>query len=212
MRIVCLSDTHGKEEQIKIPFGDILIHCGDFSMRGSENEFREFASWFNAQPHQYKLCCPGNHDWLAQRNMELAKEIFKPSQLLHNEGIEINGVKFWLSASTPWFYDWAFNFRRGADIAKEWNLIPDDADVLITHGPPNGILDEVERWPEVYENVGCEELRKKVDQMPNLKLSIFGHLHLRGGQSMKLGNTTFANVASVNEDYKVVNEPFIFDI
>ena len=69
---------------------------------------------------------------------------------------------------------------RGAEIAEKWKLIPDDTDILITHGPPNGILDEVPRKFFV-ENTGCEELIKKVEELSknNLETSHFRAYSLR---------------------------------
>lgn len=213
MRVVVVSDTHKLESELQMPEGDVLIHAGDWGMRGSREEFEDFSMWLKLQPYSHICCAAGNHDKLAEKNWDLAVEILGRAKLLHNEAVIIDGVKFYGCSTTPTFgYGWAFMKNRGPDIAEDWALIPDDTDVLITHGPPYGILDEVEEWPGAYKNVGCEDLRKRVDQLSNLKLHCFGHLHLMGGKTKQLGNTIFANAAMVNEDYKVVNEPLVFDI
>ena len=38
----------------------------------------------------------------------------------------------------PVFGNWGFNIERGDPIQKKWDMIPDDTDILITHGPPIG--------------------------------------------------------------------------
>ena len=88
---------------------------------------------------------------------------------------EIDGVKFWGSPWQPAFYDWAFNVPRGRQLAEMWALIPDDTDVLITHTPPYGILDQVENG----ELVGCEDLREALLRVKP-KLHVFGHIHGKG--------------------------------
>lgn len=64
LRIVCISDTHGKHDQMinPLPIGDILIHGGDFSSTGTEADLRSFVNWFDSQPHPLKIFIAGNHD------------------------------------------------------------------------------------------------------------------------------------------------------
>ncbi len=123
--------------------------------------------------------------------------------------VEIDGLKIYGSPWQPRFYDWAFNLNRGAELEEKWRLIPPDTDVLITHGPPHGILDEVERQYYI-ENTGCEELRKRVEMICP-KLHVFGHIHCGYGQIEKFG-TEFVNASNCDEEYNPVNLPVIIDL
>lgn len=110
----------------------------------------------------------------------------------------MEGIKFYGSPWQPWYYDWAFNEQRGEKIKAKWDLIPEDTDVLITHGPPMGILDKTLE----SGHVGCEELVKAVHRIKP-KLHIFGHIHEDHGE-LRLHGTHFVNAASCNLKYKPV--------
>src|SRR5574339_46789 len=152
-RIVAISDTHQLHEQVTLPAGDILVHCGDFTNRGTEGALKSFLTWFSSQPHEYKVFIPGNHEVGLdrgpgrQKKLEIIKSFTdKDSKLvyLENSSAEVNGLKFYGSPVTPWFFDWAWNVHRGMAIASVWENIPDDTQVLLTHGPAYGILDLVD--------------------------------------------------------------------
>ncbi len=145
-RIVCLSDTHNCNEQIALPDGDILIHAGDATIRGTIDEIVLFNEWFANLPHRRKIFVAGNHDWLFETNNAYARNLLSREIIyLQDSSVEIEGLKIYGSPWQPRFFDWAFNLNRGAELAEKWKLIPGDTDVLITHGPPFGILDEVPR-------------------------------------------------------------------
>lgn len=227
MKLAIISDTHTKHEAIHVPKCDILIHCGDYTNRGSNYDVKDFLSWFVEQDAKHFILIHGNHDIQADPkfNPKIAKgegewpsimSLFPEVNLLENSGCEINGVKFWGSAVTPWFFGeyWGFNRHRGEEIKKTWDLIPNNTDVLITHGPPYGKLDLIER-PNVGEdpNRGCEELMKKVEIIKP-KIHCFGHLHLEGGQvkhDYNL-NTTFINAAMLDEQYEPTRNPIEIEI
>ena len=142
-RIICLSDTHNCNEQIIVPDGDILIHAGDATIRGTQQEVEEFLAWFSGLPHQHKIFVAGNHDWLYETNNRFARLLTASFNIkyLQDSSTEIEGFKIYGSPWTPQFYDWAFMYRRGAPAKACWDLIPDGIDILITHGPPHGVLD-----------------------------------------------------------------------
>lgn len=209
-RIVCLSDTHNCNEQIAVPDGDILIHAGDATNRGSIPEIIAFNNWFANLPHRYKIFVAGNHDWLFETNNSFARTLLNSKILyLQDSFVNIEGLKIYGSPWQPRFYDWAFNLMRGAELAEKWKLIPNDTDILITHGPPHGILDEVPRqlW---IENTGCEELRKKVEQI-RPKAHIFGHIHCGYGQKEEFG-VKFINASNCDEEYNPTQPPIVFEI
>lgn len=211
MRLVILSDTHGLHGLIDtVPDGDVLIHAGDMTGRGTLEELEEFLAWFGAFPHRNKVLVAGNHDWMFERQSTLA-EALVPSDItyLRDAGVSIHGVKFWGSPWQPWFYDWAFNLLRGAEIATKWALIPEDVHVLITHGPPYGILDEVLRPPGKHQ--GCEALRERLGSLRELRLHAFGHIHEAYGTFTE-GECRFVNASICDFQYALVNAPVVVDL
>ncbi len=209
-RIVCLSDTHNCHAQINVPDGDILIHAGDATIRGTIDEIIFFNDWFARLPHRRKIFVAGNHDWLFETNSRYARTLLDASiHYLQDSWVEIENLKIYGSPWQPRFFDWAFNLTRGAELAEKWKMIPDDTDVLITHGPPFGILDEV---PQRYsiENTGCEELRKIVETI-RPKLHIFGHIHCGYGTAEQF-SARFVNASICDESYNPANAPIIVDL
>lgn len=206
MKIVCISDTHGAHEQIEIPEGDIFIHAGDFTMSGDEQDIMRFNHWLGSLPHPHKIVIAGNHDLLFESNPSLAQSFIDQAIYLEDSGIEIAGLKFWGSPITPWFCDWAFNRQRGEDIQKHWALIPSDIDILITHGPPMGILDQTFQGLAA----GCKDLWEIVQDLePNLHL--FGHIHEAYGQK-KLGRTHFINASIMNLNYEPLHQAVVIEL
>ncbi|MEC5165138.1 Icc-related predicted phosphoesterase [Flavobacterium sp. PL11] len=208
MTLTLISDTHFKHNQLKLAGGDMLIHSGDLCGHGTEGEVLAFLRWFEEQPYKHKIFIAGNHDWFFEgHSKSFIDKIIPPSiHYLNDSGIEIEGLKIWGSPIQPTFYDWAFNRKRGPEINKHWKLIPKDTDILITHGPPLGILDKT---ASDY-NAGCEILLKKVDQIKP-KLHVFGHIHEDYGM-IKKGKTIFANASLLNLKYQMVNAPIIIEI
>lgn len=131
---------------------------------------------------------------------------------LENSSVTIDGVNFYGSPITPNFWEqyWAFNRTRGEKISKYWDMIPQITDVLITHGPPFGIMDYIE---DDKKHVGCEELRNKVDyDLPKLKLHVFGHIHSKYGKRIEQGGKTFVNASVCTEQYVPKNCPIQVEI
>jgi Icc-related predicted phosphoesterase len=213
-RIVCLSDTHNCTNEVDVPDGDILIHSGDATITGTVEEVNHFNEWFAGLPHKNKIFVAGNHDWLFERDDELARSMLGTSIIyLRDSSAVIDGLKIYGSPWQPRFYDWAFNLNRGQEIAEKWRLIPADTNILITHGPPHGILDGVPtQWGT--ENAGCEELRTRVLQIAplgELKLHVFGHIHGGYGTHEEFG-VTFINASNCDEQYAPSQSPIIIDI
>lgn len=118
----------------------------------------------------------------------------------------IDELKIWGSPWTPEFYDWHFMKKRGEELREVWRKIPEDTDILVTHGPPFGILDK----NAMGEPCGCEELAKAVERIKP-KLHVFGHIHGGYGRMERTwadgSKTIFVNAAHMDEDYEPENEP-----
>ncbi len=205
MKLICLADTHNKHHDIPIPEGDILIHAGDCTDGGTRNETENFLQWFSRQPHKHKILVPGNHDFYFEK-VENIKKIPGNIHILIDQGLELEGLKFWGSPVTPGLRNWAFNRERGDEIKKHWDLVPVDTQVLITHTPPYGILDEINNGT----HLGCEELNKILPVVePDFHL--FGHIHPASGILIR-PKTSFFNLALLDEDLRVLHSPHIINI
>lgn len=214
-KLVAISDTHGSHWEVKVPDADWLIHAGDFSSHGRLPDTMDFLRWFNIQPHRRKIFIAGNHDWLLEQDPNFWRIIqmeFPDLTYLQDQSCEFDGLKVHGSPISPTFYNWAFNRDRGEDIKRHWDMIPDDTDVLITHGPPHGICDEAYRVGyNTTEHTGCKDLLDATLRIAP-KLHLFGHIHYSGQTSYLAPKTTYANVSMLNEAYLVWGKPMVFDI
>lgn len=208
MKFVAISDTHNKHRSLRLPKGDVLLHAGDISSKSTRSEVEDFLDWFSKQPFTHKIFIAGNHDFYFEREKEVVIQKLLPEGVsyLKDEAIFINGVKIWGSPYTPWFYRWAFNKRRGVALAEHWSHIPDDTDVLLTHGPVYGILDTVMD----EQSAGDKDLLNKVLEIKP-KVHVFGHIHEAYGMVKRHG-IRFINACVVNERYELVHKPIAFDV
>jgi predicted phosphodiesterase len=220
MRIVFISDTHDQHGTMRVPVpdGDILVHAGDATMMGRMNEIASFGAWFRSRPHQHKVFVAGNHDWMFQKNRTMALQLLNNGIVGDQDGkivylednmATVEGLKIYGSPWQPTFFDWAFNLDRGEAIKRMWDMIPEGIDILVTHGPPMGILDQINPVAG-SEHLGCEELSAAVERVKP-KIHVFGHIH--GGYGVwKYENTTFINAAICDERYEPIHEPVVIDL
>jgi Icc-related predicted phosphoesterase len=207
LRIVCLSDTHNKLSSIAVPDGDILVHAGDFCGHGRLNEVKMFNEEIGKLPHKHKIVIAGNHDWPLERQPQEARELLTNVIYLQDESFEIEGLNFYGSPWQPEFFSWAFNLpRNSAKLAEKWDMIPAGTDIVITHGPPHGILDKTSSG----HLAGCELLRKRLEVLKP-QAHVFGHIH-EGYGTHKQDETLFVNASNLNERYNAVNAPVVIDI
>ena len=207
-KYIFISDSHNKHKQLIIPECDFLIHCGDISSMGYEHEVISFLSWFNKQKARHKIFIAGNHDWMFERNRTLAKSLIPEGIIyLEDEAIEIEGINFYGTPVNLEFCNWAFN-RTEESLRRYFEGIPDNVDVLITHNPPYGILDEVNNNGM---HLGSPSLTDIVLTRVNPKIHAFGHLHSSHG-TKRIGNTLFINASNLDEDYQCVYEPIVIEI
>jgi Icc-related predicted phosphoesterase len=171
----------------------------------------EFKPWLERQPVKETVMCWGNHDWIGEHAPEHIPKL--PCHILTDKGVELFGLKIY---GSPWqlpFFDWAFNAAE-SELEKRWAAIPDDTDILVLHGPPYGHGDLAPAYPNIrneMEHVGSKSLTKRIEELPKLKLAIYGHIH-PGRGVYQIGNTVCCNVTVVNEKYKMVHKPMMFKL
>jgi 3',5'-cyclic AMP phosphodiesterase CpdA len=224
MKIVHISDTHGShehkigvwlEEIAEQEQPSVIVHSGDF-MRHAMNyqDLTDFLEWFMKLPFQHKILVPGNHDiWTEQleNNNELRQAVLPYGlHFLIDEEVVIDGVKFYGSPYTPWFCDWGFQLYQHEQ-EVHWKQIPDDTDVLITHGPAKNVLDYISLQDGVpKEALGCAYLGERIAEI-DIKAHLFGHIHGAYGKSEQSGYTAL-NSAVMSENYTVINKPQVVEI
>lgn len=181
MIILHISDTHGKHQILKdLPRADVIVHTGDITEDGTEEEVKEFVEWFCDLYYLHKIFIAGNHDLcLYGANIEGLPDNV---HYLCNDSITIDGIKFY---GAPMFLhdDLEGNFP------KLYSCIPDDTDVLLTHQAPLGILDEQDGI-----NYGDYYLYKRVIEVKP-KYHLFGHLHHTEKTRMTFRGVRFSNAA-----------------
>lgn len=215
MKIVCTSDTHEKHGALVVPAGDVFLFAGDLTMDGEDEYISSFNTWLGLLPHKYKIVIPGNHDRSLDREAfegasRNAAEVYGREKLsncthyLLHSGCEIEGVRFWGSPYTPIFHSdyWKFHYDR-AEGKHLWDAIPEGVDVLITHGPPLGILDRTLEG----EAAGCWDLRERVN-IVKPKYHVFGHIH-EGYGRLEHNGTVHLNVSALGRTYKMRDNPSV---
>lgn len=219
MRVVFTSDTHNYLHLVSVPDGDVLVHCGDATMHGKQSELLKFSKEFSALPHKVKIFVAGNHDESFEyRKYEALSYLDDSITYLEDSELVVDGVKFYGSPWQPKFYDWAFNLSRGLPLAEKWAMIPEDTNVLITHGPPYGIGDSTYGVSSFLpEHVGCQALRLRVaalSKLNNLKVHAFGHIHEGYGlyTEESIPGIKFINASACDAAYHPLQEPIVVDL
>lgn len=224
-----ISDPHGKHGFLDIPENvDMVLCAGDISNQKNPalnaNEVLDFLEWYKSLVHiPYKLFCPGNHDTSIQAGLIKRSDIDKSLIYIEHESVVIEGIKIFMSPYTPSFgTGWAYNIPRGK-LAEYWKDIPADTDILVTHGPPKGILDLTQYDSrdgadgQSYFQCGCKSLLNRIHEIKP-RYHMFGHIHPESNcpnsAMLKINGleTTFMNAAVVNLRYEIVNNGFIIDI
>jgi len=230
MRITAISDQHGHLLN-NIPECDLLLIAGDicplinhdpyFQVNWLDDQFRK---WLHQQPAKHIVGISGHHDFVWECAASLVPQDL-PWTYLQDSGCEIEGLKIWGSPWTPYFNNWAFNLDENdpneTKLTQVFSQIPNDTDILMTHGPPYGIVDEVcESGSQATTHIGSYALEKVVMEVEPL-VHVFGNLHRSGFRMIPIENKDaldeqkiicFYNVTIVNESYDPVYDPTLFEI
>lgn len=200
--ILHLSDTHGQHKNLKsLPEADVIVHSGDFTFAGSEEEAYDFMNWFCNLPYKHKIFIAGNHD-MCMYGADHIDGLSRNVHYLYNNSVVIDGIKFY---GIPMFMEDCMDGNLDVFI----NNIPDDTDVLITHMPPKGTCDLANygKGPEHRGNATLAELLKKLHPTCHL----FGHEHDAYGKTIK-ENVIYSNACVVDSRYNLINKPTIINI
>lgn len=212
MKICCISDLHGHFPEI--PECDLLFLAGDYCPI-TKRQFiwfqKEFAPWLKKVREKGVeiVGIAGNHDWMFQREVHLIPKM--EWHYLQDQYLEIMGLKIWGTPWQPVFYDWAFNAEE-KELERKWNLIPEDIDVIIVHGPPNGFGDFYinKAFPYNQTHLGSLSLTRRVQEIKP-KLVVCGHIHMAHGV-YNLDETKIVNASYVDDEYKPCFQPILLDL
>jgi len=218
MKCVIISDSHNQHRSINLPDGDILIHCGDFTMGGKEHEIVEFLKWLGEVEKRYQkvFIVPGNHDGAIVGYRLIYQDLLKEhtkntvdlwlETYLKNKVYMFDGYSFFGFPYVP-FHRTVNPFFLEEDAHEELvDNIP-DCNILVSHGPPLGYLDVGGYYSK---NLGSFALKEKILNMPDLKLMTFGHIHECGGKEYKYKDTLLVNAALLDYPaYNMVTKPVI---
>jgi Icc-related predicted phosphoesterase len=231
VRLLHLSDTHGLhrtlERQYPLSSADILLHTGDFTDHGTDDEFADFNEWLGGLRSRFKyiVIIAGNHEWKAVEKAKhvseipvcikdgsfLSREYLKDrlpnaTHVLDHELVEIMGIRIYGSSWCPWHAKEDLDNhvltqqRPGLALAyRKWlekggiercrfHEIPNNVDVLLTHGAARGILDRMEGTLNAY---GSSQVLKDIIQRRRPQVHLFGHIHEQRGHWIRTPRGNF---------------------
>ena len=190
IRVVMISDTHGMHRQVDVPAGDLLIHAGDFTRFGRESDLTDFNAWLGELPHEHKIVVNGNHEHNAAWKAATPQRLSNATSFLRNQAVSVPlGPKNDLQVYGTDFF-WPMKTKN-----PYYDLVPEDVDILVCHGPVKGYVDG---------DSGCEELRRLVERVKP-RLVISGHIHGAHGvvPNANVGGAqvTFVNAANARKGH-----------
>jgi Icc-related predicted phosphoesterase len=239
VRIAAIADTQCHSSKLYFPPEkqvDILIHAGDLTEQGNLAELEAEIAWLASIPNiPYKILIAGNHDigldpecnWRPPRRgpypagdqrEELIEEMRRtgitylspenPSTMLQlgDSIIHIYGLPYSpdiLHGRGP------CAFMR-PETEDTW-CMASNADILVSHAPPYGILDETHGGM----NAGCHHFLRGCEKVKP-KAAVFGHIHEARGVEVREwqdgGRTLFVNAANLDFPDEIVRPPTYFEI
>lgn len=207
MRVDCFSDLHGDRPELH--GGDLLIVAGDLTAWGKPDEYQRFYHWMDRAPYALKVFIAGNHDTAF---VDTPPPYISGSvKYLQDSGCEFMGLKIW---GSPWQLGFprqnpdyaAFSVLWEDQLKDAWAMIWPDTDILITHCPPEGILDRSER----AIRCGSPSLLQRIQELEYMRLHVFGHIHEGRGVTCRhhgYGDLCriHVNAANLDRNYKSIN-------
>lgn len=205
--ITVISDTHCRHEELDLPAGDLLIHCGDmFNLFGkTADQLAQIDEWFGRQRFELVLYTGGNHDRELEAGLARRSQPLQNAYFLMDEVVTFRGLKVF---GSPWVPDLARHafFKKGPALADAWARVPAGIDILVTHTPPRGILDTSSRG----QSLGCANLANELERI-SPRVHCFGHVHASAGHRT-IRETLFINASSIESGTGIVRPPVRFTL
>ena len=209
MKICMISDTHCKHWGLDIPKCDVLIHAGDITQQGDIGSFEDFNVWIRHLRDENiiheAVVIAGNHDIALDGGYVDPSELLSACTYLDNSGTYIGDTYFWGIPHSKTFGRWAFGCEED-ELSAKFSNVPEDTDILVTHGPALGVLDKAYRG----DDCGSQSLLTFIEER-RPPLVVCGHIH-EGRGLAKVGSTLVVNAASTDFKYSVIKTPITLDI
>lgn len=209
MDIILTSDLHGNLPDMSQYSGDMLIIAGDICPNFKWNRFDDrmhqlnwltqiFLPWCATIKVNHILICGSNHDFCFQDTIKDAKDILNYDsriEILIDKPTLIGDKRAYFTPWIPYMEYWAYTANpEKMKLYRE--VIPNNIQILISHCPPYGILDEVNHY-------GCKILLDRIQQLPKLEQVWFGHCHEDGGKEVEIGGIKYINLSNSIKKIKI---------
>lgn len=210
IRVVCASDTHGQNLITKWdwPEGNILVHAGDLTARGSPESLKKVGRELSQLPYRYKVVIAGNHDraFYEGSGYTDAWKYLPGIIVLEDESVELMGLRIYGSSWIK-FKEGKYPFEIES-LKEKWERIPNNTDILITHMPPfSGVLDVNHRG----EWLGSHSLMTTVRDRVQPRLHVFGHIHAGHG-TYEEDEIRYVNACLTGDDRKPAHQPYVMEL
>lgn len=218
MRIICLSDTHGELPSLDLTDIDLVLHGGDYSLAGKEDYAKQlayfekaFCPWVRQIANTVAIYyIDGNHETFREAFTNYTNDVIEKYNI-NNKTVTFKGKNIYGFPWTPYFYIWAFNlFDNRYQLGEKCDTIPENTDILLSHGPIYGVMDLVKEYPRIWRHCGSKELALRVDKIrPQLVVS--GHLHENFGV-LDVDGIKYVGASMADENYDFSRQPIVLEI
>lgn len=230
MAIYAISDLHGQIPADKpddmtslIVVGDI---CPDYIRTRWDAHYRERiidghqhqAKWLDVRFREWAafLDVPiyatfGNHDFIGEK--PFLWPVIPYVQFAIDDWFLVEGYKVWFYPYTPRLSGWALKAEY-PEAMEKLDKVPDDIDILATHGPPLGAGDRIPPTSRFNSTggdlrVGDDALTESIPRI-NPAVTICGHIHEGRGEELLPGSRHMVvNVSSLDDNYQPYANPFV---
>lgn len=216
-KIVATADLHGTFP--KIPPCDILIVAGDVCPIWDHHVQAQlawldtnFRNWLNEVPADYVFGIAGNHDFVFEKMPDQVETLDLPWSYYQDDYAQFfmfDDLKIWGSPWVPNLSRWAFH-DDDAGLDARFATIPDDVDIVVSHGPPYMYCDlTVPKYGSVHAGFpGMNDMLARVKP----KALVCGHIHEGYGVAKHDSGTVIYNVSHNTENYEAINPPMIVSL